>query len=577
MGNLNNSKNTFYHLGEYTVQVDETIDELLRENIIEKIWSKDFRVWDNNPDEIINRLGWLESPEIMQGRLNEINNFLEDVKKLNIKKVLLLGMGGSSLAPEVFSKTFRISEGYLDVAILDSTNPDIINYYSKNLKPDDTLYIVSTKSGSTVETVSFMKYFYNLVEKQLGKSSVSSHFVAITDPGSGLEKVANELRFRKIFLNDPNIGGRYSALSFFGLVPAALLGVNLHLLLERANEVKNESKVAVKEQIFRNRSAVLGCIIGQMAVKGKDKLSLILSPGLKSFGAWIEQLIAESTGKNGKGILPIDSEDILDPVYYSNDRIFIFIRLKDDNSQNDLVIRLKSSGHPLIEIVLNDLYDLGGEFFKWEYATAVAGWKLGIHPFNQPDVESAKIQAKNMIKTFKEIGKIPELGVSYKQGNIEVYESENVNSLHDVLNNFLNISEGAGINGRYNYVALQAYIPPTEENIMALSNLKLRILKKYKIATTIGFGPRFLHSTGQLHKGDSGNGIFIQLLSKTVNDIPVPDETGFSKSSISFGVLINSQALGDRKALITNSRKVLTIGLGDKVVESIYTLAELLK
>lgn len=551
-------------LGQYKTEIDNAGKELTEKKIVERIWQKDFTVWSDKPDEITNRLGWLISPEVSLSSLDEINSFVSSVCADGFTHALLLGMGGSSLAPEVFAQTFGVKKGFLDLSVLDSTDPGAVLECSRKFDPAKTLYIVSTKSGGTVETFSFMKFFYNQVQEKLGKEKVGNHFVAITDPGSGLETTAKQLKFRKIFLNDPNIGGRYSALSLFGVVPAALIGMNVKEFLGRAEKIALDSKVSN----YENDSATLGVIVGELAKFGKDKVTFITSPQIEHFGIWVEQLIAESTGKVGKGILPVVGEEILSPEYYSNDRVFVYMHLSDDHKYDSEVLALKNSNHPVVEIILDDVYNLGAEMFRWEIATAVASWRIGIQPFDQPNVESAKILARKMVQEYKEKGKLPELKLTLSENGISVYGDVKAATLQNAINDFLSSIENGS------YVSIQAYLKPEEKTSAALQTLRTKIQKKYKVATTIGYGPRFLHSTGQLHKGDAGNGLFIQFISDMPEDANIPDEAGESKSSMSFGVLKNAQALGDREALIENKRKTITIKLGLNTENFIQLITE---
>lgn len=555
-------------LGKEQKIYEDKFQKLVDEKIIERIWKKDYTVWSSNPDEISNRLGWLDSPENSFKSLNEINEFVESVKAEGFTQALLMGMGGSSLAPEVFRLTFGVKEGYLDLDVLDSTDPGAVLDKERKLDFTKTLFIVSTKSGGTVETMSFLKYFYNKALDKLGKEKVHKHFIAITDPGSGLEDIAKSLNFRKIFLNDPNIGGRYSALSLFGVVPAALVGVDIQKLLNNAKTYSEESRL----NNDKNSAAVLGIIMGALGEKGKDKVTFIMSPQIKYFGAWVEQLIAESTGKNGKGILPVDLEEVTSPEFYSNDRIFIYMKYSGDSTYDYKIESIKKAGHPVIEVMLNDFYDLGGEFLKWEIATAVSGWVLNIQPFDQPNVESAKIVARRMMKAFTDEGKLPELFASLEESGIKVYGDIEVTNLRDVMLDFLNKFEKDK-----SYVSIQAYIKPNDETTEALHNFRTSIQKKYKLATTVGYGPRFLHSTGQLHKGDAGNGLFIQFTANMPEDIDIPENPGKRNSFFSFGVLKDAQALGDRQALLDNKRKFIRFDLGNDVVGSLQKLGEILK
>lgn len=538
-------------LGKYQTAAEKSLNYISRERIITRIWQKDHTVWRKDPTEISNRLGWLDCIEVTKKSFSEIKSFVNEVQKEGFTDALLMGMGGSSLAPEVFRLTFGVEKSYLDLHVLDSTHPEAILEYEKKLDPNKTLYIVSTKSGGTVETMSFMKYFFTSVSKKLGKEKAPKRFIAITDPGSGLEEAAKKLNFIKIFLNDPNIGGRFSALSLFGIVPAALVGIDLDKLFDETSKMVEECK---HSEVSENSGAKLGGIIGSLATGGVDKLTFIISPKLKYLGGWLEQLIAESTGKNGKGILPVDLEPLTSINNYSNDRVFVYIKLAGDNSVDEKVSQIKSAGIPLIEIEMKTTYQLGAEFFRWEFATAIAGFVMDVQPFDQPNVESAKIIARNMVKEFQQKGKLPELSTINNENNLPSF--------------FSDLKSGK------NYAAIHAYLKPDDKTWQQLQQLRLKILQKYKVATTLGYGPRFLHSTGQLHKGDGGNGFFIQFISDIENDLSIPDEAGKDESSISFGTLIKAQALGDRQALLDNGRKVIRLDLGRNIEENLNYLTQ---
>lgn len=561
------SSSIIFHLGEKEKQISAAYAKLINEKIVSRIWEKDFTVWSNEPAEISNRLGWLDSPAETRAALSEITEFVESVKSDGFTTALLMGMGGSSLAPEVFRLTFGVQNGYLDLHVLDSTDPAVILKYTKELDLEKTLFIVSTKSGGTVETLSFMKYFYNLTLDRLGKQEVGKHFVAITDPGSKLETIAADLNFRKTFLNDPNIGGRFSALSFFGIVPAALVGVDIKLILNRAEEETKELKNNDK-----NLGAFLGVSLGELANNKIDKLTFITSSELKPFQNWVEQLIAESTGKNSKGILPVVNEEFQGKEFYGDDRVFVVLSYQDDSNLDKKVESLILSGFPVIEIILNDKYDLGSEFLRWEFATAIAGWSLKIQPFNQPNVESAKIAAREMVKKFMETGKLPREEKALEENGISILGNISGSDLKSAIKNFLDKTNNKD---RHNYIAIQAFITPNEETARLLNELRIKILRKYKIATTIGFGPRFLHSTGQLHKGDAGNGLFVQFIADSENDIVIPDNPGENKTSITFGTLIHAQASGDRKALLDAGREVLTFDLGVSTIDNLEYISNL--
>jgi len=561
--------------GKYRTALDGGWRELEIQRIMARIWEHDHTVWKPDPTEIANRLGWLHSPEVMRSAVSEITSFVDEVRAAGFTQALLLGMGGSSLAPEVYRFTFGVRKSsrpdrpYLDLAVLDSTDPGAVLAQVKRLDPATTLYIVSTKSGGTVETFSFFKYFYNRVAAALGKDQAGAHFVAITDPGSGLQHTALKHNFRKTFLNDPNIGGRYSALSYFGLVPAALLGVDLNALLDRAGAMAAKCRHLPANIEDDDSGAALGVIMGELAVAGRDKVTLILSPAIASFGAWAEQLIAESTGKEGKGILPIDGEMLLAPDAYADDRLFVYLRLDGDGEQDDKVRKLIDAGHPVVQLAMPTVYDLGAEFFRWEIATIIAGRRLGINPFDQPNVESAKVLALRMVAAYEKAGKLPQLAPTLRSDGIMVFTDESADNPGDALKKFL-----AKAKSGHSYVALQAYLMPTVQTEVALQDLRTKIQSKLRVATTVGYGPRFLHSTGQLHKGDAGSGLFIQFTADMPEDAPIPHEAGLERSTLTFGVLKMAQALGDRQALLDAGRRVIRFDVGRDPATELRKLAQ---
>ncbi len=561
------------NLDKFQSELEILCSHFENEKIAERIWQKDFTIWSDKPDEITNRLGWLNSPSNTLKQLDEINEFVLSVIKDGYKKVLLLGMGGSSLAPEVFRNTFGVKEGFLDLAVLDSTNPEQVKSFEDKLNFDETLFIVSTKSGGTVETFSFMKYFYNKTLLKVGEEKVGCHFVAITDPGSGLESTAKQLKFRKIFLNDPNIGGRYSALSLFGIVPAALIGVDVKEILKLAETFSYSTK---NNNCKINEAAKLGLTIGLLAKNNFDKLTFIYSDKFKYFGAWVEQLIAESTGKFGKGILPVVDEEILLPEKYLRDRVFVFTFFINENISNEKLISIKKSNFPLIENEIETINEIGVEFFKWEFATIVASWVIKIQPFDQPNVESAKVVARKMVQEFKETGKLSDLPISCEVNDIKIISDFNSKTIKEQFDNFFSLIDEKKKNTPLPYFAIQAYLNMNEENSFLLQKFRTAIQTKFNIATTLGFGPRFLHSTGQLHKGDAGNGLFIQIIHEPNIDLQIPDEAGKDDSSISFGVLVKAQALGDRQALLDNKRNVLTIDIGKNYSDNLKNIIDLL-
>lgn len=511
-----------FNLGKYADAFATAIEKGEVDRVVERIWQGDYTVWSEKPDEIANRLGWLDIAERMRAEIPALKKFAQDLKSEGFTHALLLGMGGSSLAPELFSHIFASKDG-LQLGVLDSTDPEAVRGSAESFDPGHTLYIVSTKSGSTIETLSFFKYFYDQAQQKLG-DKVGSHFVAITDPSSSLAALAEKYSFRHVFLADPNIGGRYSALSHFGLVPATLVGVDLSKLLDSAGAAAKQCHEAVN----KNPGVLLGLALGSLAAAGRDKVTFITADKISDFGNWVEQLIAESTGKEGKGILPVVGEPLAEPDDYGEDRVFI-----------ELGKQVEKAEHPTIRLDFGDIYDLDGQFFLWEFATAVAGYILRINPFDQPNVETAKVQARSFVDEYTKSGKLP-------KGEGKPLDAK-------TLKKFLEQSKLG------DYIALQAYAAQNSELADTLTALRALLLKRYKLATTVGYGPRFLHSTGQLHKGDASNGLFIQFVTMPPkDDLPIPKEAGKPDSEISFGVLKVAQALGDTQALRAAGRRVLT-------------------
>jgi len=538
-------------LGSYAEITAQALAALHRERIMARIWDRDYTVWKSSPTGIADRLGWLDCPETMPDRLGEIASCVAAIRQDGYTDVALLGMGGSSLAPETFRHIFGVRPGCPELAILDTTDPGAVLACTRRLDLARSLFIVATKSGGTVETFSLMKYFYNQARAALGQDEAGRHFVAITDPGSGIAAWAERLHFRHIFLNDPSIGGRYSALSCFGLVPAALTGMDVELLLAEAAQAAAGSREGTKGAAAPAAAAKIsdaafwGTALGELARAGRDKATFFFSPPLESFGAWLEQLLAESTGKEGRGIVPVIGEPPGTPESYGDDRVFIAIARGENHPQGELLSALQQAGHPVLKITLADPYDLGGQIFSWEMATAVAGWRLGINPFDQPDVEAAKILAREMIAAYRETGQFPVEQPSWSFAQGDIYGEQP--SLADFL------AQGkAG-----DYVALQAYVTSNPATDRALAGLRRKIRDRWRLATTAGYGPRYLHSTGQLHKGDGGGGLCIQFTAGDAEDISIPDEPGQEASSLTFGALKAAQARGDCRALRDRGRRVI--------------------
>ncbi len=511
------------------------------------MWEKDHTLWSSEPQpELTDRLGWLELPSTMEKQAADLRSFAEQVKADGIKHIVILGMGGSSLAPEVFQQTFGNAPGYPELQVLDSTHPAAVKTVEARIDPAHTLFVVSSKSGTTTETNSFFFYFWERL-KQL-KSDPGGNFAAITDPGTPLETLAKERNFRATFSAPEDVGGRYSALTVFGLVPAALIGVDLDALLTRARQMSDACRATDGE----NPGLTLGAALGELTLAKRDKVTFLCSPSLAAFPSWAEQLIAESTGKERKGIVPVAGEHLASPDRYGDDRLFICLRFAGDEN-HDLDRRLaalQANGHPVLRIDVRDKNDLGQEFFRWELAVAAAGAAIGIHPFNQPDVQLAKDLAK---KAMSEGAKA---GAKRKE---EVAAADGA-ALRTALTSWM------GKKKARDYVAVQAYIQPAGENGAELQNICAALQERLGAATTLGFGPRFLHSTGQLHKGGSRSVLVLQIVDQPADNLAVP-ETNYT-----FDALIQAQALGDLAALKQRRRRVLRINLGSDTAGGLQRL-----
>ncbi|MDA0264142.1 MAG: glucose-6-phosphate isomerase [Chloroflexi bacterium] len=506
--------------------------DLDQRRVMSRIWGGDHTVWKPDPTELTNRLGWLTVTGLMRRQVSDLASFAAQVRDAGYRQVVLLGMGGSSLGPEVLRQTFGSGPGYPQLIVLDSTVPAWVRSVAQAIDPAHTLFLVSSKSGSTTEPNMFYAYFRDLVEQAVGKDMAGRHFIAVTDPGSSLERLGREQGFRRVFSNPPDLGGRYSVLSYFGLVPAALIGLDVGKLLDRADAMrqKTEPDIPAKE----NPGAWLGGVMGVNAKNGRDKLTLVTSPAIISFGLWVEQLIAESTGKEGTGIVPVAGEPFAASDGFGSDRLFVYLRLDgDENGEADAAMDgVEASGQPVVRLDLSDRYDLGAEFFRWEMATAVAGSILGINPFDQPDVQAAKDMTESVLAQFEASRKLPEMDAPESLGQL--------------------LAQGRP----GDYLAIMAYVAETPGIEQALDALRRAITERAGLATTMGYGPRFLHSTGQLHKGGPSTGLYLQLTADHPEDLVIPG------TPFTFGVLADAQAVGDLQALRTSGRRAIRADLG---------------
>lgn len=582
---MNEEKNDCFSSlpGLYRTEVDSTIAGLIKNEIISRIWSHDGSVWNLGPNKK-RETNWLHCPEQMLEKCREIDDFVESVRSQGYTNILLLGMGGAAMTTRVLRAAFGVKKGYPDLTVLDSTDPAAINSTCA-LNIGKTLFIVSSKSGTTIETVSLFNYFYGRVCQAIGAEHAGQQFIGITDTGSQLVEIAQRLRFRKIFYNDPDIGGRYSALSYYGLVPAALMGLNIDTLMGRAVSMAHACKKPDAYGSDGNPALLLGAALGALAKLGRDKLTFIFPPRLAALGCWLEQLVAESTGKDGKGIVPVVSESPGSPDVYERDRFFVCYHLEDADCNEAEMEPLALSGHPVIHLALNDRYDLGGEFFRWEMAVAIAGSVLEINPFDQPDVNAAKKLCLQLAAEYREKRKLPvETPLLTGQGMEVYYDSDhaaNPVANHDVnyptqnvkeaLSRFLDLVQPG------DYAALHAYINRTPQHTAALEALGAGIRNSRKIPVLICYGPALLHSTGQLFKGDGGNGLFIRITSDDVNDVDIPDEPGSRSSSITFGVLKAAQALSDGIAMRNCCRREIRIHFNHGIREGIQALANMVQ
>lgn len=521
--------------------IHSALESLGRDRVVDRLWDKDHRLWKDDPTEISNRLGWLTVQNQMQAQIEQLQRCVAMAKQLNIRDVVLLGMGGSSLGPEVFRTVFGSQKAAPRLWVLDSTVPSWVRQVTKAISPSKTLVLVASKSGGTIEVMSLFSHFWLLVSKAKGNHG-GKQFVAITDPGTGLEQMAKDYGFGQIFTNPADIGGRYSVLSLFGLVPAALLGLDINRLLNRAMEMAERCRK--QDAVATNPGAYLGVAMGSLAKTGRDKVTIVASPSLATFGLWVEQLLAESTGKQGTGLIPIAQEPVMKPTAYGNDRFFVYLKLKGDkNGPLDQAIQaLVTAYHPVLQLDLKDRYDLAGEFFRWEFATAVAGHLLGIHPFDQPNVQESKDNTTRVLAAYQSTGRLPE------QAGTAPKKVEHVLTSH--------LQPGT-------YVSILAYTTPSRPFETAIGRLRKALMVKHRVATTFGYGPRYLHSTGQLHKGGPNTGVFVELVDRMKPDLAIPGQP------FSFGTLAQAQAAGDLESLHAHDRHAIRIPLGTDPVATV--------
>ena len=557
----------FFNPERLALDLDRGLRDLERDKLIRRIWDRDATVWKPEAREISNRLGWLSSPRSAEDEVPALEAFAASLRGEGLTRAVVLGMGGSSLAPEVFARLFRTGDDALELEALDTTEPGTVAAAAERLDPGRTLFVVSSKSGTTAELVALFSFFYDRARRELGDARAGSRFVAVTDPGTPLESLAESLRFRGTFPGRPDIGGRFSALSVFGLLPAALKGIDLRRLLISSRAVADACRVESPDE---NPGARLGAILGTAAAKGLDKLTFFVPPRLRPLAGWFEQLIAESTGKEGQGIVPIIEDVPGSPASYGKDRLFVELPDTGAPGRNEGVRALIDAGAPLVRLTLEDPYSLAGHFFLWEFATAVAAHFLKINPFDQPDVESTKRKTREILAgPGRSGGAAPETLSLVAVGPRDI-GSGPAEGPAGALTRFLDgAREG-------DYISVLAFLPPGEgvETLLAVFASGLR--RKHRLPVTLGFGPRYLHSTGQLHKGDGNKGLFLMLAEADLPEVPIPAVLGISRPAATFADLFAAQGRGDGLALADKGRRVLRVEIEGPVEAGLRELTSFL-
>jgi glucose-6-phosphate isomerase len=552
---------TFSLPQELSKEVEASLADWDSNHKVKRLWARDASLWTGKDED--KWLGWLDVVNDQQRSVRRFANFAAEVKDAKFSHVLLLGMGGSSLCPEVMRKSFGKIDGFPALHVLDSTDPVQIKSFENKIDLANTLFIVSSKSGTTLEPNIFKQYFFARVGQAVGDDEVGNRFIAITDPGSKLRQAAESDRFRKIFLGVPTIGGRYSALSDFGLAPAAAMGVDVAKLLNRTSEMVNACGPEIAA--VNNPGVILGAVLGVAHNQARDKITIIASPGIYDLGAWLEQLLAESTGKNGKGLIPVDREATAAAETYGDDRVFVYLRLESapDPLQDAAIADIERAGYPVATISVIDVYNLGQEFFRWEIATAVAGSIIGINPFDQPDVEASKVATRKLTEEYERAGSLPAEAPFFEAEGMKLFAGEaNAAALNEAVRDRTFIGYLKTHLDRLtddDYFALLAYLEMNDAHEQSLQSARQAVRDTKRVATCLGFGPRFLHSTGQAYKGGPNTGVFLQVTCDEPIDLPVPGQ------KYTFGIVKAAQARGDFEVLAERGRRALRVHLGADV------------
>jgi transaldolase/glucose-6-phosphate isomerase len=553
--------------------VEAALDDWDLQRKVARFWARDASLWTSTDED--KWLGWLNIIDEQRKTIRRFTNFSAEMKDAGFAHILLLGMGGSSLCPEVLRKSFGRIEGFPELHVLDSTDPQQVKSFENKVDLGKTIFFVSSKSGTTLEPNIFKQYFFARAKEAVGDARAGNHFIAITDPGSKLREEAERDGFRKIFLGVPTIGGRYSALSDFGMAPAAAMGIDVSTFLDRAHAMM--MACAVNAVSRDNPGVILGAILGTAHNNGRDKITFITSPGIYDLGAWLEQLIAESTGKQDKGLIPIDRETPATPDAYGHDRVFAYLRLTSapDAVQDAAVDVLAKAGQPVITISVDEVYNLGQEFFRWEFATAVAGSIIGINPFDQPDVEASKDETRKLTEQFERTGSLPSETPFFEDNDIKLFADETNTADLKVFGSDASLPgylkahlDRLKLN---DYFALLAYVEMNDEHAQLLQQARQAVRDVKQVATCLGFGPRFLHSTGQAYKGGPNTGVFLQITCDDAHDLPVPDQ------KYTFGIVKAAQARGDFEVLAERGRRALRVHLGADLRSGLQKLASAIK
>jgi transaldolase / glucose-6-phosphate isomerase len=563
------------HLPEALAQaVKGTLEDWKTHNKVQRLWTGDASLWTNADES--KWLGWLGVVEEQIGALSRFQQIADEIRAAGFRHAVLLGMGGSSLCVEVLKLTFGNIPGHPEFLVLDSTDPAQIKALDAKLDLAKTIFVVSSKSGSTLEPNIFQQYFFERVKQTVGAGEAGKRFIAITDPGSHMQKVAEAAGFRHIFFGLPSIGGRYSALSNFGMIPGAIQGIDIAKFLDRAQKMVSACGASVPAD--QNPGAMLGATLGTLARGGRDKLTIFTSPGISDLGAWLEQLTAESTGKEGHGIIPVDRERIGPPEVYGNDRVFAYLRLESapDPKQDAAVAVLEKAGQPVIRIPVPEIYDLGQEFFRWEIATAVAGSVIGINAFNQPDVEASKIETRKLTEQYEKSGSLPPEAPFFTESGVKLFTDEkNAAALKQAAGSDATLVGylRAHLNRLHagDYFAVLGYIQMNDAHESQLQSIRHAVRDKKRVATCLGFGPRFQHSTGQAYKGGPNSGVFLQITCDDAADLPVPGQ------KYTFGVVKAAQARGDFQVLAERNRRALRVHLGADVAAGLAKLQQVIQ